>query len=83
MWHLAFWAALLGLGVQDRSRYNNVADITNAIGLLLMLAGGCCFFIIILALAVLPTNIFTSFAAPITFIIFIIGIIMFGATRRY
>ena len=83
MHHVIGWLVYLGIGVQDRSRYTNIVSVLNTIGLLMMLAGGCCFFVIVLALAVLPSNIFTGVTAPLTFVIFILGTIIFGATRGY
>jgi hypothetical protein len=83
MYHIIGWLAYLGIGVQDRSRFNGVVDVIHAIGLILMMAGATCLIVIALAWWILPTNIFTGIAMPLSAMVTVIGTIVFGASRRY
>lgn len=83
MGHIIGWLAYLGIGVQDRSRFNGIVDVIHVIGLILMMAGATCFIVILLAWLLLPTNIFTSIAMPASLMVAVIGTIIFGASRRY
>lgn len=82
MHHLFGWLAYLGIGVQDQSRFHFVTDHIHTFGMWTMVVAGVFAVVVALLRLVLPVCLFMQVAPAITFIVLVLGAIMYGATWR-